>query len=353
MRSTRARQVWLLAFTALWVWTGCGGESDDGDGAAGMAGAGASGESGASGSAGMSGQGGSSSDPEAEIGVFGVQLVAPVEASGSSAARPGSTVIIGSVGDKPATESKIWELASESGDCQLLVPRVPFCDPGCGSGEVCVEDGMCVAERTAIDVGEVTVSGVMTTAGADSVTLTAIRNTYQNGTMTLPFPAFAEGDPITLDAAGAGAVPAFSIDSNGIAPLELVQDAPYVVDGEADLALAWMAPSDPSSSRILVKLEISHHGGEKGKIECDVDDTGSFVVPADMQSDLIALGVAGFPTVTVTRSAQGTAQLPGGRVRLRVYQYEERSVTVPGVVSCESEAQCQAGETCLDNKTCG
>lgn len=319
------------------------GSSDDGDGA--------SGAGGTSGGGGTSGTGGAA--PEVELGVFGVQLIAPVAETATGAARAGSTTIIGSVGDKPETENKVWELDSESDDCQLLIPRVPFCDPSCRSTEVCVEDGMCVEQRAAIDVGTVTVSGVMTTAGESSATLISARNIYQNGTTTLPFPAFAEGDPITLAATGAGSIPAFEIESNGIAALEVIPRAEYVISGDTDLLLEWMVPSDPSTSRILVKLDISHHGGEKGKIECDTADDGELTVPKAMIADLIALGVAGFPTVKITRGADGVAQLPSGRVRLHVYQYDERAVTIPGVVSCESEAQCQSGETCLDNKTCG
>jgi hypothetical protein len=296
---------------------------------------------------------GSANGPEDEVGLFNVRLDAPIAATATTNAHPGSTSIVGSVGDKPVTESKVWEVQSESGSCQLLVPRVPFCDPSCASGEICVEDGTCVTERVSVDVGAVTISGVMTNAGADSVTLISARNTYQNGTTTLPYPAFAEGDSITLDATGAGALPAFHVEAKGIAPLEVVANADYVVTGETDLALTWMPSSMPDVSRILVKLDISHHGGEKGKIECDVEDNGALTLPAEMLGDLVALGVAGFPTIKITRSAKGVAQLPTGRVRLYVYQYDERAVTVPGVVSCESEAQCQSGETCRDNKTCG
>jgi len=159
MRTTRVVRLLLWSSSIALCLSACGSDSSDE-----IAGAGGAG--------GTSGTGGGNvTGPEDEIGVFGVQLVAPVAANGASAARPGSTVIVGSVGDKPDTESKIWELQSESGDCALLVPRVPFCDPSCGSGEVCVEDGMCVAERASVDVGAVTVRGVTTNSGADSVTL--------------------------------------------------------------------------------------------------------------------------------------------------------------------------------------
>jgi hypothetical protein len=329
----------VLRTAAFSLLIACGG-SDGPDGSAG-----ASGEGGTSGGGGTSGD--ASGDPTAEIGVFSVQLQAP-----TSSAPDGSTGVTGSVGDKPVTASKIWELQAESGDCRLLVPRIAFCEPSCRSGEVCVEDGTCTPERMSIDVGLVSVSGVMTRDGATTFDLTRAGSTYVNGKVKLPYPAFAEGDAITLTAAGAGTTPGFTVASTGIAVLSIPSDAEYVVDG-MDIAVQWEPPADASTSRILVKLDISHHGGEKGKIECDTEDDGEVVLPTDLVSQLIALGVAGFPSIVITRAADGTAQLPSGRVRLRVYQYVERFVDIPGVVSCESEAQCESGQTCLDNKTCG
>jgi hypothetical protein len=124
-----------------------------------------------------------------------------------------------------------------------------------------------------------------------------------------------------------------------------------LIDGEA-FTLQW-EPASEGASRISLKLDISHHGGTKGKVECEGDDDGELTVPADMVSDLIALGVAGFPSVVLTRTASEQTQLPMGRVRLRVYEYVERFVTIPGLRSCGSQVDCESGQTCRDDKTCG
>jgi hypothetical protein len=290
--------------------------------------------------------------PEVEVGQFSVQLVAPDPATATTKAREGSTTIIGTVGDKPTAEPIVWETRSEQDRCQLRVPRVPFCDPACGS-DVCIEDYTCEPDRMLLSIGTASVSGVRTDSGADQVELTSVRNTYQNGVTTLPYPAFDEGDAITLRATGSDAVPALEITGSGIARLEVPEDREYVVSGDQDLVLTWSPPGRADLSRIQIKLDISHHGGTKGEIACDVDDDGAFELPAAMIGELMALGVAGFPTIVITRSASDSAQLPMGRVHLRIYEYAERSVSIAGLVSCGSAADCPSDQTCRDDKTCG
>jgi hypothetical protein len=107
------------------------------------------------------------------------------------------------------------------------------------------------------------------------------------------------------------------------------------------------------ASEIQIRLDISHHGGSKGKIECDVEDSGAFTLPAALVTELIALGVAGFPSFVIERRAIESAQLEHGRVALRIYEYAERFVTIPGLVSCTASEQCPMGQACRDDKTCG
>jgi hypothetical protein len=116
--------------------------------------------------------------------------------------------------------------------------------------------------------------------------------------------------------------------------------------------LSWNAASDPDASSVHLKLDISHHGGSKGMIECDAADNGSLTIPAALVKELLGLGVAGFPTVILTRSSTTRAQAGAGAVALVVGSTTERSVTVPGVDSCTSDEQCPSGEVCQPDLTC-
>jgi hypothetical protein len=292
------------------------------------------------GTAGTSGNGGS----DDLVGTFQVQ-VSPEPGS----ATTGVASILGKVASGPSPASLQWELVREVGDCLLEKPKVPFCDPGCGS-DVCVSDGVCQPYPTAKDAGEVRVTGVKAEDGSADFALLRVAGSYQPpGSVKLAFPPFDEGAPIRFEAAGQE-VSAFALDGVGIAPLVVTGDAPSIEAGEP-LALTWEPAADPDASTLRVKLDISHHGGTKGVIECETRDSGSLSVDAGLVQELVDLGVAGFPTVILTRRAVSSTKTSVGRVDLVVYSDLELSIGVPGVVSCTENEDCPSG-TCLPDLTC-
>jgi hypothetical protein len=299
----------------------------------------------------VAGASGSPGSSDQQVGFFDIKLVAPVAATPGTSATPGFTSMLGKIYDGPVPESLAWDESQQADGCTLMLPRIPFCGAGCGSA-VCVDDDQCVPNPATRDAGAVTVKGVRTEAGMSEFTLTPIRNTYVNpAAIKLPYPAFDEGGEIQMSAAGAAVSP-FSIKGTGIAPLELLDGASYPLVANQPLALTWTPPGTPNISRVQVKLDISHHGGTKGKIDCDVDDDGSLEIPAPMVTELLALGVAGFPTVALTRSSVGSTTIAEGRIDLEVYSYVERAIEIEGLVSCTEDSQCGAAGTCGDDKRC-
>lgn len=285
-------------------------------------------------------------DPSVVVGAFNIQLV---PAAGEVA---GLTSIVGRVSDGPAPSTIVWGTSRTEGPCSLETPRVPFCDPGCGGSAACVEDGVCQRYPSARSVGTVKVAGLRGPAGLVEVTLGLVSNTYQlRDASALVFPSFTELDALRLEASG-GVVDSFEIETNGIAELVLTSTSPRVAPGEP-LELTWVPALDSTKSMIHVKLDISHHGGTKGMIECDVSDEGAWTLSAGILTDLLNLGVAGFPTVILTRSSVGGATISLGRVELRVISIVERSVEIPGVASCTDDAQCPLGQGCRADLTCG
>jgi len=317
------------------VLVGCGGSSPaDDDGSDADAG----------------GDDGSGSAAGDKLGTFSVQLIAPrVENDGST--TPGYTSVLGKVYDGVTPETVVWDTAATSGECALAIPRVPFCSPACGSNMACVADNTCATYPTAQSVGSVHLDGVKTATGT-GVDLTVVANSYQVAGATLAYPAFAEGEAIKLTATGSAFAAAFTASSKGVATLALGSAGSLALEAGAPLALTWTVPAASAGSTIHVKLDISHHGGSKGKIECDTTDNGSLSVASTLVDQLLGLGVAGFPTVIVTRAATGHAAVATGHIDLVVSSEVEVAVGVPGVQSCTTDDQCTAPATCQDDLTC-
>jgi hypothetical protein len=291
------------------------------------------------GTAGASGTG----DPSLLVGTFQVKLT-PATSQGAAA-----TAVFGKVYDGATPSTIVWESPQVDGDCTLTTPRVPYCSTPCGSA-ACVEDDTCVAYPTARGVGTVNVEGLQTRAGATNFKMTPIANGYQPpaGT-TLEYPPFDEGDAVTFTPAGAY-YPGFSLKSSGVAPLVLTSTTLELQSG-SPLVLTW-DPGSLSTASIHVKLDISHHGGTKGQILCDTSDTGALAISAELMTKLLDLGVAGYPSIVVTRHATGSAVIAAGRVDLDVSSVVEQSVTVEGLASCADDGDCPQGQACQSDLTC-
>lgn len=298
-----------------------------------------------------------STAPDASIADGGTEAATPDTAAGDPNVLAGTfqlklateaTSFIGKVYDGASLDSVIWDVTATEGDCRLLVPRTPFCDPACGSSAACVAENTCKDYPTARSVGVITLTGVKSADGTTTLTMSPVVNNYQP-TAALAYPPFADGDAIQLSAAGADYA-AFTIASKGIAPLALTGTAPALARGKA-IALAWTAGS-AGATGIAVKLDVSHHGGSKGKIECATADDGTLEIASTLVDPLLDLGVAGFPTIIVTRKVTGSATIAPGRVDLVISSEVEEAVTVDGLTSCNDTSQCPTGKTCQSDLTC-
>ncbi len=325
---------------------GCSSDSDDGktSNAGGGPSTGGGTGSGGQSSGGQSNTGGQSStgggnNAGVVVGNFQVEIV-------PKSATEGTTGIIGKVYDGPNPSLMKWSLVEEDGDCILEKPKAPFCDPACGA-DVCVDDNVCQAYPNVKSVGEVKVTGI----GASEFALIEVNGSYQKPpTLELSFPPFEAGAAVRFAAAGGDFAP-FSVETAAIAPL-VVTSMNLALDPAAPLELTWEPAADPSASVVEVNLDISHHGGTKGQVRCETSDDGSLSIGATLIAQLIDLGVAGFPTIHLSRRSVGGAEIEAGRVELTVHADAEMAVEVPGVQSCTNDDECDSGD-CRDDLTCG
>lgn len=300
---------------------------------------------------------GSSGDPNLTIGAFTIEMVAAVAASADTPETPAFTSLIGKVNSGATPQPVVWEETDRAGDCVLSVPRVPFCDPACSGGAVCVEDDTCSAYPTGLDAGTVSIGGVSTEDGADEISMTPLRpsNVYQPVGVTLSYPPFSDGAALSLSASG-GDTAAFDIEGQGIAALEMITPEGVPFARDQAVVLEWVPGNAGTAARILVEVDISHHGGQTGQIDCDTSDSGSLEIDASLVTQLLDLNYAGFPELRVTRVATGSTVIDQGRVELRAVSSAVLPIEIEGLTSCmnvNSAEECPDGQVCLENRSCG
>jgi hypothetical protein len=271
-------------------------------------------------------------------GAFQLKLIA------ATAKTPAVSSVQAAFYDAEKFPMTILKLEDENGACRLNLPLKPYCENCAGK---CTADDVCTPTPSNQDLGVIHLR-----AGSHELDLEAVAKNYQlSGADKLPYPPCPEGEAASIAVAG-GSYEGFMIETRCIAPLEV--GGPFTLEPGKPLALSWTAPGDPDLARIEIRLDISHHGGFAGEIDCDVPDNGAFEIPSALTDQLLDLGVAGFPTVQLTRTA--SAQAAGGEpshVTMAVSMFVEREVTIPGLVSCASDSkQCPDGQTCQTDLTC-
>jgi hypothetical protein len=281
--------------------------------------------------------------------VFGTMKVdLKVPFTGSSA----YTSVQGTFFNGESPSAVAWEKKTVSGACTLYTPDKPFCPTPCGSGSFCVADNTCRSEASLISVGKITVTGFKTKAGTQTITLVPpASKTYQVATTdTLLYPPFAEGADLSFAAEGDTGAGAFTLTGKGIKPLKLLNDSITLADDQP-VNLLWEAASSPTASQIEIEVDISHHGGSKGKISCTAPDNGSLVIPANLVTELKALGMSGFPKVDVSRRA--VTKHASKQAVLVLVSSDTRQLQIPGLISCDSDEGCPDGQECKFDMKCG
>lgn len=251
----------------------------------------------------------------------------------------GYTTAIGRFFD--GAQPKILSLAarSEQTGCTLYVPHAPFCSHPCAPA-VCTADDVCTEYPAPRGVGTLTVKGIGTPLELQPSSSMIV---YQSP--SLAYPPCAPGAPVTASASGV------SLSADCIAPLKLMGPDPIPIVKDVPLRLSWLPAASGARSRVRVKLDVSHHGGSKGEIDCEVADTGELEIAASLITELLGLGLAGFPTINVNRVVVGT-DAANPNVTLVISSDLTRAVDT-GVVSCLDDDACSNGQTCQLGGVCG
>jgi hypothetical protein len=239
----------------------------------------------------------------------------------------------------------VWSELDARGECRLTVGPEQFCDPACGSSESCGPNG-CIATPRTHSVGAVRITGLT----SELSLAPSMSSRRYSPAAALAYPPYAEGAEIRLEAEGGESGP-FALSGLGVPLLEL-DAGELVVERERPLSLRWTARPEIGPARVLVELDIAHHGGIAARIECDVEDDGALEIAAELVTQLVDRGVAGFPSITITRRSVDSTAFAPGCLEFEVGSQVVREVAIPGLSSCSSEQPCPAGQVCQSDLTC-
>lgn len=237
--------------------------------------------------------------------------------------------------DAPPPAVHNVETKQESSGCKLLTPVL--CEPACAVGSYCTPTKECKPKPSPVGVGMLKVEGL---SGMTLMLEPTPPLMNYSGPTLQPFPPCNEGSSVSVQS------DKFTTSIKCIAPLMLTSALPIPVKSGQATKITWTPPGTAGISRIFIALEIAHHGGYRGQVDCDVADTGSFDIPAPLVTALRDLGLAGYPSVAVTRySTNSPASDPEAKLTM------PSRVEVPvdtGVISCGSgeSPPCAAGTTC-------
>lgn len=242
---------------------------------------------------------------------------------------------------------------SSEGDCRLVKGNVgDSCDPACPFGESCDDERGCVRTPVQRSGGIVTVSGLE--GGPIVMESRSSGGGKYNASGTLPNPIVNEGASITLEATGGEALPAFAIQAEGVAPLVVNEPEVALAPGRA-ASVTWVPPATPGRSRVLASLNLSFHGGDPYRIECDTDDDGSLEIPMTLIDQLLGYEYGGFPGLNLARRAANSVAGPDGCIEFGGSSSVNRHpVVVEGEISCNptEPGVCPEGLACSSNWLC-
>jgi hypothetical protein len=309
---------------------------------------------GACGSSGGTGMGGNSGGGTGGAGTTGTAPFSPcaddkrvgaftmtlkhAEADGT----PAYTEITGAVKDA-VNPADVWVDLASGGGCHVVHGPTLSCSPACASGQICTSSG-CKTEPGRHSVGAVTFTGLVTPLSLTPNTSMG----YYSGTAlptTTAYPPYAIDAALGLQTAG-GDYAAFSLKGAGITPLEVTAGQTLNLKKGQPLTVTWVVPA-AGKGRIRLIFDIAHHANIAAELRCDVPDTGTVTIPANLVGSLIDQGTAGFPNLNISRTTVDSTTITPGCVEFSVVAAADVALMVEGVTSCMADTDCSAGQTCM------
>ena len=239
----------------------------------------------------------------------------------------------------------------KEGDCLLEQHIVPSCVEMCGPTETCDYDGTCIPYPVKHSVGTITVGGlakpvVMEPMGAAGATMYSF--------IDLQYPFVDPGAKIVAQAAGdENDFGGFTLHGRGVELIDLLNEEPVLM-ADQDLEINWTAGQNDAS--VTLKINIDQHGASPIRLFCETADTGSYTLPSTLIDMLIASGVTGYPSLSISRRTierMDMEDVENGCIEFEVSSFLTRTILVENHIPCQFDYECPDGMTCDETiETC-
>ena len=168
---------------------------------------------------------------------------------------------------------------------------------------------------------------------------------YKYFDTNLSHPVYTPGGVISLRTTG-GVLPAIELHGVGVEPLQ-IDPEPWLLKRDQAVEVIWTAPTATSRSEIYVRVTVDQHGATPVQLTCVTPDDGALELPASLVTQLLDLGVTGFPNGLIQRRTVDSVSVgTGGCAQFTVSSPRQPTVNVDGVIPCDSPDDCPTGETC-------
>jgi len=224
----------------------------------------------------------------------------------------------GHVSDAVETQG-VLQPAGQEGDCVLMKPINPFCDPECPPGQVCNQDSECVPQPDRVDVGTLTINGLAVPV--------ALEPDYQMGYSKYDFDgdAYEPGAEIELIASGKGEVEGFTLQGEGVKRLEV----PYTemdMSGDEPITFEWTPSGGPGA--IFIEIDMTQHAVTPVNLYCEVEDTGAYTVPVSLTGPLVECVMQGIPIANIFRRTIDSTDISPGCVEFEVFSHVKVNLNI-------------------------
>lgn len=254
--------------------------------------------------------------------------------------NPDYAAASGAVADGVVPIAVLTELLTE-GECTIWRRENPFCDPGCGPGETCGLDGVCVPYPANQELGTVVVEGLSAPLSMEPVTPGATY--FETG---LDNPPWGTGELVALRTGGGAFDEAvlFGVGPEVLVPENLIWE---LTPGEP-FTVRWTPPVAGARTRVTLRLRVDQHGITPSALECTFADDGEGVVPAAVFSALTEYGLTGFPSGDLHRETVDSADIgEGGCLDFTLSSSQlAEEVRIEGYTPCNRDDECPEGQTC-------
>ncbi|MBL6974831.1 MAG: hypothetical protein ISR64_03800 [Deltaproteobacteria bacterium] len=216
--------------------------------------------------------------------------------------------IQGHVSDAPEAK-KDYKEGDKEGGCVIVRPTEFFCDPECPTDKFCNKDLVCVTEPDRVDVGTIGFTGLSGPV--------EIQPDAQFGYSKWDFEGdvYDAGARIELVAPGKD-LEGFALQGAGVSRLEV----PYTeLDMAADQPMVFTWTPTDGPGMVFIEIDMTQHAITPVNLNCEVPDTGTLTVSADLMSQVVGSWMVGIPVANMYRRTMDKVDLSLGCVEFEVF----------------------------------